>query len=228
MPIETTSCGSATKLTAREAFDKLTAEYQFHTVLDVGCGPEALHSLAFHKMGKTVTAIDIQEPARDFQFKYICGDTSPTKVHKGYPAVSMEGYLDSPFDALWVAHVLEHQRDVFLFLRQLHHDLREGGVLAITVPPMRKEPRLHEMVGGHLTRWDAGVLCYNLVLAGFDCSQARIKQYKYNLSVIVEKHSITLPADLHYDCGDIEKLAAFIPAPLRTERCSGDVQEWNW
>ena len=46
--------------------------------------------------------------------------------------------------------------------------MKDDGVLAITVPPGESL-----VIGGHLTNWNAGILLYNLVLAGFDCGDLR-------------------------------------------------------
>jgi hypothetical protein len=87
-------------------------------------------------------------------------------------------------------------------------------------------PAKHEIVGGHLSIWNAGLLTYNLVLAGIDCSQIRIKRYGYNISAIVHNRRITLPA-LRNDSGDLEILKPYLPAWLR-DGVNGDIAEWNW
>src|SRR5690606_36120022 len=90
-----------------------------------------------------------------------------------------------------------------------------GGVLALTVPPLKSR-----IVGGHVSLWNAGLLLYNLVLAGFDCSRARILQYGYNISVILTKTPAELPRDLSFDRGDLRRLRPFLPggAVLRAGR----------
>lgn len=113
------------------------------------------------------------------------------------------------FDGIWCSHVLEHQLNVNHFLRKVYSELRPDGVLAITVPPMK-----HDIVGGHVTVWNAGLLAYNLILAGFDLSQARVGEYGYNISIIIRRKAAALPR-LHYDAGDIELLAPFWPWPVQ-------------
>ena len=76
----------------------------------------------------------------------------------------------------------EHQVNPNLFLKKIFNDLKEGGVLAITVPPLK-----HEIVGGHVTLWNAGLTMYQLVLAGFNCKNISIKSYGYNISVVLKK-----------------------------------------
>jgi len=83
--------------------------------------------------------------------------------------------------------------------------LPDEGILAITVPPARKI-----ISGGHLSNWSAGLLLYNLVLAGFDCKNASILKYGYNVSIIVQKKQ-AICDDLVYDYGDIMKIKRFLP-----------------
>lgn len=123
--------------------------------------------------------------------------------------------------AVWCAHTLEHSRNVGLFLDKCFDILDDGGWMAITVPPMKPN-----IVGGHLTVWNAGLLLYNMILAGFDCSAAKVKTYGYNISVIVQKREAVLPA-LDYDNGDIEKLDRFFPVPVH-QGFVGNIAECNW
>jgi SAM-dependent methyltransferase len=193
------------------ALQCLIEHFDFQRVLDVGSGA-GRHADVFEVHGKSVTAVDfgvsIYYRERPQHRKAVLGDYLSADVGE-------------PFDCVWASHVLEHQPNVNLFLRKLHRDLREGGVLAVTVPPLK-----HEIVGGHLSLWNAGLLLYNLVFAGFDCSEAHVRRYAYNISVLVRKKSVTLPP-LDYDSGDIDRLAAFLPPGLR-ERFNGDIERLNW
>ena len=49
-----------------------------------------------------------------------------------------------------------------------------------------------------------------MILAGWDCSEAKVMSYGYNISVVVEKKEAVLP-ELRMDYGDIERLAPFFP-----------------
>lgn len=189
----------------------LLRHFEFETVLDIGSG-EGLHADVFERHGKRVTAVDfgrsIYYTRRDGERSQLVGDY-------------LELTFDEPFDAVWASHVLEHQANPNLFLGKVFADLAEGGVLAITVPPLK-----HELVGGHLTLWNAGQLLYHLVLAGFDCADASACAYGYNISVIVRKKPAELP-ELHYDSGDIDRLAHLLPGGLR-EHSSGYIARLNW
>ena len=152
-------------------------------LLDIGCG-DGEHAKGFRKVFD-VTTLDLK-PEAD-----IIGDYLSVEIPK--------------MDCIWASHVLEHQRNPGLFLDKVFKDLRPGGLLAITVPP-----RKDEIVGGHVTLWNAGLLLYNLVLAGFDCSRASLYVQEYDISVLVKKKEASLPT-LKRDSGDIEKLANFFP-----------------
>jgi len=186
------------------AMKKLLSDYSFTTVLDIGCG-YGRDKKIFEDSGKLVTAIDIKPKIKDI-------------IVANY----MEWTFDKQFDCIWCCHILEHQLNVNLFLKKVHSELKEGGILAISVPPLK-----HQIVGGHVSLWNAGLILYNLVMAGFDCSSPVIKTYGYNVSVIVQKKTIELPKDLNYDCGDLEKLSKFFPSFVK-QNFNGDIQEYNW
>ncbi len=215
---EKNAIGSTTDLSkerqplALHTLKKLISEYGFETVLDIGSG-SGKHAEYFKQRGKEVTTCDI---GRSDEFK---------KSENG--AIFKGNYLDFQFpekyDAVWCCHVLEHQPNVNAFLKKVLNDLKEDGVLALTVPP--RKPKI---VGGHLTMWNGGLLLYNLILAGFDCSEARLKQHEYNISVLVQKKPIDIESlYLRYDNGDIETLAEFFPFPVE-QGFDGDVMEVNW
>ena len=168
----------------------------FHTVLDIGSG-DGKHAEFLRNKGKNVTTLD-------FTNADICGDFLKVDV----PEV----------DLVWCCHVLEHQPNVGLFLQKI---LNISKWTCITVPPAKKE-----IVGGHLTLWNAGLLLYNLVLAGFDCSNAMIKTYGYNISVIVENKRRP-DISLKMDYGDIETLSAYFPFDAK-QGFNGEIEEINW
>lgn len=187
----------ATPINAEEALNKLLS-MDFHSVLDVGSG--GVHADILREHGKSVTTINLYDAD-------IVGDYLQINV----PRV----------DCIWASHVLEHQPNPNLFLRKCFNDLKKNGILAITVPPLKSE-----IVGGHVTLWNAGVLLYQLILAGFNCVHANVKTYGYNISVIVRKDPIDLP-ELKMDFGDIETLSRYFPM-LVYNGFNGDIKEINW
>ena len=192
-----------TILRGEQALDRLLQYDDIKTVLDIGSGTGA-HATALRNAGRQVTTISLQPPAD------VIGDF-------------LRWENDRLFDAVWACHVLEHQADPGAFLRKCLDELRPGGVLAVTVPPLK-----HQIVGGHASLWNAGLLLYQLILAGFDCSDARVGTYGYNISVIVRKpiEPIRLPL-LTQDCGDIFQLSPYFPAPLK-EGFDGRLGNIRW
>ena len=199
---------------------KLIDDYEFKSILDIGVG-EGLHSEIFIKNNKKVTAIDY-------------GDSIYFKENKNKMSVVIADFnkweTEEKFDAVWCSHVLEHQLNVNIFLVKIFKLLKENGVLAITVPPGESL-----VIGGHLTNWNAGILLYNLVLAGVDCSKARVLNYGYNISIIIKKNSNN-PVDtscLSYDNGDLRKISHYLPdVEYRSNETDdpfkGDIHSLNW
>lgn len=185
---------------ANVGLHRLCTQYTFSTVLDVGAGAGE-HAKILHDLGKKVTKLDLgvsvyaQKSEKD-EIESIIADANTVE-------------FKNKFDCVWVSHMLEHQPNVGLFLGRVRSWTREGGIIAVTVPPAK-----FELVGGHLSLWTPASLLYNLVLAGIDCSDAQLLHYGYNITAIVHNRAVTLP-DLHYDQGDIGRLAAFFPKGFR-------------
>jgi SAM-dependent methyltransferase len=192
------------------ALRKLLNEYEFKTVLDVGPGA-GHHADIFRQCDKHVSVV---EPLRPIP--------KAEHVFRGFfETVDLEPFR---FDCIWACHVLEHSRNIGLFLDQAFHYLKDGGILAVTVPPLKPG-----IVGGHLTIWNPGLLLYNLVRAGFDCKDAAVNRYDYNISVIVKKRPIPREVlnDLMSMAGDLEKLAPYWPVKVYQE-VNGDNMVANW
>jgi SAM-dependent methyltransferase len=168
--------------------------------IDIGSG-DGLHAARLRSAGVEVVTVSLREPAD------VIADYLDTNI--------------GPVDLVWASHVLEHQPNPNLFLKKCFADLRDGGWLCVTVPPLK-----HEIVGGHVSLWNAGLLLYHLILAGFDCRDAMVKCYGYNISALVQKIPARLPA-LAMDFGDIEALSEFFPFPV-ANGFRGDFESANW
>lgn len=189
---------------SKEAFDKLIQQYSFTSVLDIGGGAGSYKNL-FEAAGKRVYTSDFINAT----FK---GD------------FNTYDFGSQKFDCIWCAHTLEHQLNINYFLKKINSLLIEKGVLAISVPPLK-----HEIVGGHVSLWNAGLLLYNLILAGFNCKNAAIKSYGYDISIILIKDEIKELPGLVYDYGDIETLAQYFPTSLNARQAfDGNIKELNW
>ncbi len=190
------------------SIERLLRDYTFQTVLDIGCG-EGKHSDLFLEAGKDVTAIDYGESP------YFLKNKSRIKAI----VADFNRYeFDRQFDCVWCCHVLEHQLNPHDFLKKVHSVLKEDGVLCVTVPPAKQR-----ISGGHVSLWNAGLLLYHLVLAGFDCSQAETLRYDYNVSVIVRKHTVDVMDKLVFDAGDITTIRPYLPENLLYFKGNQDV-----
>jgi SAM-dependent methyltransferase len=187
-----------------EAISRLL-QLEFKTILDIGSG-DGQHADRFRAAGKLVTEVDLN-PSR------------PGVINQPYENFNLDSTMR--FDCLWCCHCLEHQPNVNSFLTKMHNDLLLGGILAITVPPLK-----HSIVSGHLSLWNGGLLLYNLILARFDCRRAMVKKSGYNITVIVRRNEIKLP-QLVYNTGDLARLAPYFPPGLN-EGFNGDIEELNW
>jgi len=194
-----------TEMHSHECISKLVNDFEFKSVLDIGCGRHGNHKAAFKSCRKDVTSID-----------YVHGK------HADIVGDYSDHEFDKKFDCIWCSHVLEHQLSPNEFLKKIHRDLTDDGVLAITVPPLK-----HEIVGGHVSLWNAGLLLMHLILAGFDCSLARVKKYGYNISVIVRKRPVDL-SGLKFGNEDIQILKRYLPVGVTPHGFNGDIHEINW
>jgi len=185
-----------------DAIEKLVADYQFDTVLDLGCGAGD-HTSYFRDHGKQVTTLDA---GHYHAFK------------PDYVGMYEDILFPTQFDCIWTSHVLEHVRNPGIFLDKVHRDLKEGGVLAITVPPLK-----HDLVSGHINLFNPGILVYQLIQAGFDCSKAAVKVYGYNISLIMQKVSHGLPTGTW----SFPEVVKFFPFPVR-QNSDGRIIRVNW
>ena len=201
------------------AMEALLAETDIRTVLDVGCG-DGEHARYLADAGKQVIGVD---PACTPDYFEPMNGGRALLVQQDF--LSDDSVFSEAFDAIWCCHVLEHVDDPQAFLRKIRANLRQGGLLALTVPPAQ-----HAVVGGHFTLWNAGLLLYHLLRAGFNCKGARIRQYGYNLSVLVRNEPLPASVVPQAPNFEIEALRPYLPDGLewRSGIFNGDIRELNW
>jgi SAM-dependent methyltransferase len=179
------------------------------TVLDVGSGPFEYHANILRIDGYTVDTCDFHD----------------TATYKGN---FNDIEIPIQYDGVWSAHCLEHQLNVNAYLRKVSNVCKDDGLICVTVPPLK-----HLIVGGHTTLWNAGLVLYNMVLAGLDCSEAKVKTYKYNISVIVKKKTFEMP-QLKFIGTDLGVLRPYFPTDLPwvgsegRPKFDGQVEDLNW
>jgi ubiquinone/menaquinone biosynthesis C-methylase UbiE len=195
---------------AEEAFKKVLELDGINSVLDIGSGTGD-HSILFSQNEKKTTSIDL-------------GNISTSRYP--FTRISFSDFTtNDKFDLVWACHVLEHQLNVNDFLKKAYSLVSDNGYLCVTVPPYKKN-----IVGGHFSLWNMGLLIYNLIMAGVNCKNAKCKTYGYNVSVIVKKEKVVeiSKMDLFFDKGDIEKLSNFFPFKSVSQGFNGEISEVNW
>jgi SAM-dependent methyltransferase len=157
-------------LWAQYVLDKFLQMSPRGDFLEIGCGNGA-HSEYVYKSGvfDSLTCIDLGHGHQSAS--HIAGDFEKFE-------------FDRQFDAIWCSHVLEHTRNPGLFLDKLNAVLKEGGILALNIPPAKDD-----ITTGHLTIWNGGLLLLNMIRGGFDCSDVKIKVQGYNIGLILRKKS---------------------------------------
>lgn len=158
------------QMRARWAIIKLLKDFEFENVLDIGCGPKK-HSKMFELNGKTVDTLD---GCKQYKPKFLGNFSDLT-----------DSIPNESYDCVWFSHVLEHEVNVGSFLINVKNKLKDEGILALTVPPLK-----HQIVGGHVNLYNLGLIVRVLVASGFDCSQGIGLAYDYDLSFIVRKKDI--------------------------------------
>lgn len=190
-----------------EGIDKLVSCFSFDSVVDIGCGGHFEQSMAFHKADKSVTAVDPYDSGADIP-------SDITFINKRVEQLKGKDYC---YDLVWCCHCLEHQNNPIEFLKKLKSVMKPDSIIAITVPPLK-----HNIVNGHVTLWNGGLLLYNLVLAGFDCKDAMVKKYGYNITVIIKRK------DIYPDTIHINQLAHWLPDGYNYQGFDGNIESLNW
>ncbi len=202
---------------------KMCKDYQFNTVLDIG-SHERRCTRVFEHIGKKVTTIEIA-PSYEADYR---GDYLDQK-------------FEAPFDAIWCSQTYEHQRNPGIFLDKIFDDLKEGGVLGLTVPFQTD----HSHVAfGHLNLTSPLMLIYHLVCAGFDCKDIALKVYNGFIGVVLIKRyngikrgqafgSLPLKGqspNAKEIVGDeiFDKMDEFFPFPVAYPGVSREVTSINW
>lgn len=135
------------------------------TMLDIG-GGDGLHARYFRSRGLDVDILDLNQGMEPLIFAGPYEDFAPGKK----------------YDVIWCSHVYEHIMNPGRFLSKILYDLKPGGYVVLTVPPMKSD-----MLFEHVTLWNPGLLLIHLIKCGFDCREARVGSYHYNISAIAKR-----------------------------------------
>ena len=136
---------------------------KFKTCLDIGSG-EGVHTAILRHAGLEVFQVDKYSNTAEYKVDFI--------EHK----------FDRKFDVIFCSHVIEHQRNVGLFLDKIFDLLSDVGVLIISAPNHSVET----LVEGHLNSFLFPLFLQHMIHAGFDCRNGKYLSIIEN-SFIVSK-----------------------------------------
>ena len=136
---------------------------KFKTCLDIGSG-EGVHTSILRHAGLVVFQVDKYSNTAEYKVDFI------------------EHEFDRKFDVIFCSHVIEHQRNVGLFLDKIFDLLSDDGVLIISAPNHSVET-LEE---GHLNSFLFPLFLQHMIHAGFDCKNGKYLSLVEN-SFIVSK-----------------------------------------
>ncbi len=176
------------------------------SVADVGSGGGE-HANAFKNAGMEVTCIDYGTSIY----------AEKAKLENGINIIYtdfLKWQANDKYDLVWASHILEHQRNVGIFIEKLVDICHPNGYICITVPfPHR------DIWGGHLTLWQPGLLAYNIVMCGIDLSTAKMLYGYREISIIFQPNKVKLP-DITFDNGDVKKMEHLFPMGFREDKDS--------
>ena len=136
---------------------------KFKTCLDIGSG-EGVHTAILRHAGLEVFQVDKYSTTAEYKVDFI------------------EHEFDRKFDVIFCSHVIEHQRNVGLFLDKIFDLLSDDGVLIISAPNHSVET----LVEGHLNSFLFPLFLQHMIHAGFDCKNGKYLSLIEN-SFIVSK-----------------------------------------
>ena len=202
----------------KKILDKLLQDPKinnFKNALDIGAG-ECKQSDYLRKHNKKVYTCDFGEKGTHCDH---------LKYNYDYVGNFLDINFDKQFDVTLASHILEHQINPNIFLKKLSSVTKESGHIVIIIPP-----RKPFVTGGHFSIWNAGLVLYNLVMAGVNCSTCYIKQYDYNIGLIIQNNTFNINnIPLKYDQYDIENyLLPYFPDIINSEPFNGDILTYNW
>jgi len=123
---------------------------KYKNCLDIGSGP-GIHTAIMREAGLDVFQLDKYAETAEYKVDFIAHE------------------FDQKFDVIFCSHVIEHQRNVGLFLDKVYDILSDDGVLIISAP---KHPA-EKMVEGHINSFIFPLFLQQMIYAGFDCRNGK-------------------------------------------------------
>jgi SAM-dependent methyltransferase len=157
---------------------------------------------------------------QDYEFKTISSTKpfSDTEIEV-LRSLGKETDVEYPVDCTWCYNTLQYEEEPIETLRNLHLWLKPGGVLAVTVSKEKN-------ISGSLHNYNAGLLLYHLVLAGFNCRDATVRTHGNDIVVLVKRPEVdlTLPSTKL----NIDLISQYLPEGYNYSGFKGDIESINW
>ena len=119
--------------------------------------------------------------------------------------------FDRKFDVVFCSHVIEHQRNVGLFLDKIFDILSDDGVLIISAP---KED--HNLIEGHLNSFIFPLFLQQMIHAGFDCKDGKFLSTIENSFIVSKADNFDMSERLENGYQWTEKHQNRSPIELKT------------
>ena len=165
---------------------------KFKTCLDIGSG-EGVHTAILRHAGLEVFQVDKYSTTSEYKVDFI--------EHK----------FDRKFDVVFCSHVIEHQRNVGLFLDKIFDILSDDGVLIISAP---KED--HNLIEGHLNSFIFPLFLQQMIHAGFDCKNGKFLSAMENSFIVSKADNFDMSERLENGYQWTEKHQNRSPIELKT------------
>jgi 2-polyprenyl-3-methyl-5-hydroxy-6-metoxy-1,4-benzoquinol methylase len=165
---------------------------KFKTCLDIGSG-EGVHTSILRHAGLEVFQVDKYSTTSEYKVDFI--------EHK----------FDRKFDVVFCSHVIEHQRNVGLFLDKIFDILSDDGVLIISAP---KED--HNLIEGHLNSFIFPLFLQQMIHAGFDCKGGKFLSTIENSFIVSKADNFDMSERLENGYQWTEKHQNRSPIELKT------------
>ncbi len=168
---------------------KSTGRHEISNALDIGCGGGTLLHTARQQLSlKSVNGVELNTVYADLARRRLDSKV----INENY----VSGLFQEQFDLLINTKVLEHVSDPLPFLKEMHDDLAEGGLLFIEVPDvsdMFNLPPTHERFWiPHIYFFSGNTLGALLKKSGFCIVAQRVIETARNrtyLQIVAEKAS---------------------------------------
>lgn len=190
MPVKTGVDG------AKECTQYLVNNYNFNTILDIGCGYCPYFDLFKNKI---YTGIDVYN-------KNVLNEVSKNNnINIINDNILTHDFGNKTYDCVYSSHVIEHISNTEEYIRRLKSLVVDDGILCIIWP--KPKPQI---VGGHVHIFNPGLIFYNIVRVGIDCSVWKCLENKYSFCVVGKCKKVEDPK-LIYCMGEIELLRKYFP-----------------